>query len=766
MTSSERLLVDPLNETTASDNASDSDESMFIINKNEIPVGSTDLPRGPELEERVKKDWLRRRGVEFPTNSNPEATKGIDESQPRGRGARRLPALSIDPNLANSEDHQGLSPMSSPKRRFMSLSPLRTIFPAKSVVHQDRAMSAHPSPSITTSPYSSSRSFFRSTTSLATSSFLRLPLVPSGGLGKRDSISRKLFSHKGKERARGPEPADDAWEVVDESAYAGVDKEGVERRAEHPRSLMSALESMSINTSTTNLGNSPTRSMSFTFGSQSTSDHVRTRHVHSPSLNMVHDSQTIPSPVSAQISLLREKTLITGFVDRQLNRRSVVSSPPIPEVPETVQTSTTSAPEALASTPQSPAIVPQGPPLTTVRVRQSTPSPSPAATRRIVHSPSPLRVDAIPTINNQSVVHQQALDTPLPDTPTKVEYPHHTTNPHVVPVTSGPLAARLLHDHSNSISAADTACTCNVHPQTTRIPSPALSISVYTRSASGTSTPEALLSDSVSDEPMTPMRHHYVGRPLPRPPPMVARERTGVVDSTYASIPEISYASSASSIRSSNRNIPEGLLIDLEDTTLDDISVSGASTPRRDEENFRSRSHLPLMPPSSSSVDLSQGGISDLSSLSFGSMQATSTPVPPMSPSPNTSHAAYPAHRGNHNQHQYLQHPQPRQGPRYSELTDLDVLISRLEEGAQGDGSDYEVSPGPEEWEERGLNHYIHNHNTYPDSASGFRGTWTREPYAPSRPGLASSPNANGHYQQYPPVETQRQRQYVAHWAY
>jgi len=157
---------------------------------------------------------------------------------------------------------------------------------------------------------------------------------------------------------------------------------------------------------------------------------------------------------------------------------------------------------------------------------------------------------------------------------------------------------------------------------------------------------------------MTPTRHHYAGRPLPRPPPSTPH-RAGVVDSTYASS-----GSSRNDADKSAHSCPEGLLIDLEDTTLDNFSVSGTSTPRSAEGRFASP-HLPTIPQASSSVEL----LGDpATSLSFNSMQETSTPLLPASSG----------------------HSRIQQRTAFSDLTDLDLLISRIGDGER-DGSDYDT---------------------------------------------------------------------------
>jgi hypothetical protein len=124
----------------------------------------------------------------------------------RGRSTLRIPErLIIDPDASTVKDQNNISPISPTKRRFLSLSPLRTILSPRLL--SDRPMSAHPSPG--SSPYtaSSRNVLFRSSLAmnLATSSMMKLPLSPD----KNDnSFTRKLFG-KGKEKL-------DTWEVLDE----------------------------------------------------------------------------------------------------------------------------------------------------------------------------------------------------------------------------------------------------------------------------------------------------------------------------------------------------------------------------------------------------------------------------------------------------------------------------------------------------------------------------------------------------------------------
>ena len=687
--------IAPLTEATESeniDNASDSDESLFIIEMNSVPVCSADLPKGAALEERVRKDWRKRRGVEFPgrTTALETSHKESDNNDNKTRGRRSMtkPKLEIDPAPTPTQDNVGLSPTSSPKRRFMSLSPLRTLFPPKSPIHHDRAMSAHPSPS--PSPYAVSRStFFRSSSSLAAASFLGLPLLSSVSVAssKSEPLSRKIFSNKGKERAKGINPENlDAWEVLSEDTYAGVDKNG----DEHPRSLMSAVESIQ---STSNLGASPTRSQSFTFGTHTTNT-TRAQQSHIDSPEATRDEYSSQAPHDRPVALLS---------DHPISRRVPTSLSTLSN------TSLTSSITSLLETPTAEMAPPlPGPPLTSVRIRATAPSPSPSLTLKYIAQPSPLRVDAIAQLNITTdkaaaavAMHQKALETPLPSTPVL----YHTRFDHAgsfdtsPPRVSSPArpVPELLTD---SISEPLT-------PQTALVPH--LTISLQP--------PTTLSAKSSSLEPMTPTRHHY-GRPLPRPPPSASRR---AVDSTYA-FNETPRHDAEKNDHSFN-SCPEGLLIDLEDTALDNFSVSGTSTPRSDEFRFAPPPHLSTMSRGPSSVEL----LGD-PSLSFDSIQATSTPLLPPSSGPSRT----------------------PQSAGFSDLTDFDLLVSRLEDGEQ-DGSDYDVSSGHNGWHQLGI-----HLNKQPDSALGSGGTWAREPYLTPRPSLRQ-----GIYSE----AVQPQRQHVAHRA-
>ena len=190
--------------------------------------------------------------------------------------------------------------------------------------------------------------------------------------------------------------------------------------------------------------------------------------------------------------------------------------------------------------------------------------------------------------------------------------------------------------------------------------SPQLSLAVHHRLAAVASA-SAL---NLLDEPMTPTRHHYSGRPLPLPP---STTRVGTSESSTA-----------------QSSCPEGLLIDLDDTTLDD-SPSGASTPRSEYSRGALFPPRPPMSQSTSSVDL----IGD---------------------------TAQPTHDA------------------FSDLTDLDLLVAGLSERPHN-GSDYDVSLSPA----RPASHARGLTAAPADVAPPFRAYRAREPATWDGVGAASA---------------------------
>jgi hypothetical protein len=629
--------VETLNELVVSDQGSDSDESLQIIDKSSV-VGSDDLPKGVELEQRIRSDWKFRRGVDFPGSSYSDSSQnlGNEMDTDRGRSTLKIPGrLTIDPDASVVEDQSNMSPISPTKRRFLSLSPLRTILSPRLLT--DRPMSAHPSPG--SSPYaaSSRNVFFRSSMNLATSSMMKLPLSPD----KNDkSFTRKLFG-KGKEKL-------DTWEVLKEDNYP----DEFEAEGDYPSSLMSAVQSLKLSPSFI-MGNSPTRSQSYTVGVRPS---TQTNQFPDGSRDGTMDEER-PSKARQTASLRDRKGPSGALLDRQI-RGSLASS-------------STSAVSSMADS--SPAISPVIHPL----VESSRATPAPSISKNTAPPIHPSRLRLTVTTGNQapSTIYQQALDTPLPATPVyRTQFD----------MTS--VSARSVPDPLNdSISAGEICATVNCQINFT-------------------------------EEPMTPNRHHYTGRPLPRPPPSVTRSN---IDSTFA--PEVVYDADTEG-RSSAR-CPEGLLIDLNDTSrcperllidLDDTSLdgSGASTPLSDGAHLRSQLHLTITPSSSSAADLTMESGSQRSALSDSTIRGRSSPMSDVN--------------------------QP------FEPTELDLLASRIAYGGN-DGSDYEVSAGHPLWTP------IFNYS--PDTASGLRVNRTGKPNSCPHSAAPASYLAAS------------QRQHFPHWA-
>ena len=568
--------IETLNELIVSGHGSDSDESLQIIDKSSV-VCSDDLPKGVELEQRIRSDWKIRRGLDFPGSSYADSSQSLGNSMgtDRGRSSLRVPGrLTIDPDASAVEAESNMSPISPAKRRFLSLSPLRTILSPRLLT--DRPMSAHPTPY--SSPYaaSSRNVFFRSSMNLASSSMMKLSFSPD----KNDSsLTRKLFG-KGKEKL-------DTWEVLDEDNYP--DEFEAEGRCQS--SLMSEVQSVESSTSFI-VGDSPTRSQSFAVGIRPSA-----RINQFPNGSQNDTMQEEQSFEVRQRASLRAGTLL----DRQ-----ICGSP---------ASASTSAVSSMAISLDSPPLRSISP---VIQPRAESPAPSVLQnTTSPIHPFRPLTV----TTGNQvssSKIYQHALDTPLPATPT--------------PSRFASISARSFPNPLNdSISAKEAGTT----PSTTNCLS----------------------------EPMTPNRHHYSGRPLPRPPPSVTRSD---IDPTFA--PEVVYDAGIEG--RSSACCPEGLLIDLNDTSryperplidLDDTSLyaSGASSLLSDGAHFRSQLHLTMTPPSAA------GELTESRSLRSALSDYT------IRTSPITSDDNRPF-----------------------ELTELDLLASRIGD----EGSDHEVNSNHLQW--------------------------------------------------------------------
>ena len=639
----EQPNVETLNETVASDRTSDSDESLQIIDKSSV-VCSEDLPKGEELEQRIRSDWKIRRGLDFPgSSSDSSQSKGDGKNADRGCSTLKIPErLTIDSDISAGEDKSNIS-ISPTKRRFLSLSPLRTILSPRPLT--DLPMSAHPSPC--SSPYAaSSRSiFFRSSTNLASSSMMKLPLSP----GKNDnSLTRKLFG-KGKEKL-------DTWEVLDENNYP----DEFEVEGDYPSSLMSAVQSLKLSPSFKLVGNSP-RSQSLSVGIRPpVSAPARINQFpNDPQDGAMREGL---SSQAHQNASLRDRKGPSGvLLDRQVRRSAASAST------GAVSSMAVSLGVDLPPTHFSQAIHPRVPsPTPALSILKNTVPP--------IH-PSPLR----PTVTTggqafASIICHQALDTPLPATPRAQ--------------VANDVSARFVPDPLNDSISAGDVCTTPL------------------------GTANCLAQIDFMEEPLTPNRHHYTGRPLPRPPPSARRSN---IDSTFA--PEVSVYDADTEGRSS-ACCPEGLLIDLDDTSaccperllidLDDTSLddSGASTPLSDRAHLPSQLRLTITP-SSSAAGLT------IADSQHSALSTNSTIREQSSPTSDVN--------------------------RPFEPTELDLLVSRVAYGEEN-GSDYEVSSGHPRWPS--------SLNDSPEPAPSLRVNRTGKPDPTSY--LAAS---------------QRQRQHFTHWA-
>lgn len=712
-------------EGTSSLDGSDLDDDISIIDSRTIPISSTDLPSGRQLTAKIQLDWRKRRGVDFPgfpplnEDNLHKSADSLQDAQKlsRGRTIKAKPSvkIDIDPEAVTEDDLQ-FSPQ-TPKKRFLSLSPLRTFFPPRSPAHQERAMTAQPGSPQTL--YSASKStFFRSSSSLAAPSFLKLP---SSSPPKNDSSrSRKIFPSKGKDRL-------DAWEVLDGKDCDGVDTDGKPIRRSLTNKILSGTDHVKETAS-------PTRSLSFSFGHPLK---VLNRSRHNLS-SLSQDTLSLPSTKSKGYSPPRryksEQTegmsSISENLEPHIEKQKSISTPTTPSVrtcPELSDTVTsiiyptpehTPIPTMFPINPVNATLI-AGAPVQTVAVQAGT---------RVIYL-APIRVESKPNLlidqkGPAIATYHKALHTPLPESPERKHFDLglaelNSSQPHAAdhadPLANIPVLTPtpklknipldLLTD-SNPV-VAESSCSCHNVCSTHAAPvpsSPNLRGIVSSKSSS-------------SDEPMTPTRHHY-GRPLPRPPPTSS-------PSLGADGPSLSWG---------QNNIPEGLLIDLDDNTFDNYPPSGTTTPRLDDPRSRSQTQLPTMISRTPSFDQLIESPNDHSSVQISNMQ--SFPPPSNYPGSPRPPAASPSNG-------------------YSDLTQLDLLVSQLSQD-NNSGSDYEVSSsgrGHNTWSEPGF-----NSNRYVDAAPSLRNYWSRE--------SSSHPRAAASNIYLPEAQRQYQRQHIPHRAY
>jgi hypothetical protein len=176
---------------------------------------------GFPLEERVKREWARRKAAELGAANGGASHNGDSQSIFEPRPPRRGRGI-LDSEYDTPEAAAATLPSTPVYTKPKFLSPLRGLSTLPQAQDRGRATS----PIIPSSPYSFARSttaFLRSTTSLG-----RFPLpTKSSTAGKADApIARKLFSSKvkgkGKEKESSSE-ALEAWEVVDTEEVPDAD---------------------------------------------------------------------------------------------------------------------------------------------------------------------------------------------------------------------------------------------------------------------------------------------------------------------------------------------------------------------------------------------------------------------------------------------------------------------------------------------------------------------------------------------------------------
>lgn len=501
------------------------------------------------------------------------------------------------------------------KRRNNTLSPLRILFPMKApATTQDVIHSAHPSPN---SPYSDLRgtaSPFRSTTSLKASlSTLSLGRFTSADCSAQKD--RKLFSFKGKQRAKAEETpieteteSRDEWEII----HVGHKPTAVDTAVNDPTpSLMTTVEQMRTCPPT---------------------------EVHAPPRPINQEAQTevlkpqltpaSPAPSTTRSNFSRDEKVREMFMTLNA-RRPPANHPPTPRSPSPV-------PEPQVMT---------GPIVTTVRTRKhpSEPSSPKMETSTIISTPAP---------HNEYAELQRALDTPLPATPiAESSYFGH------VPRSSSRPSSERSVSRRPSPRPSITADQGQIYANDLQS-SQALTTSQDSDTFIGSRPTTPAFGVVSTSEPMSPnslMRHHYPGRPLPRPP---ASRTPRVVDSAYA--PPFGFAVDVSK----EPVCPEGLLIDFDDeATESQVNKSGRASVQPES--------VPSTPASSSFT---------MSTTSTPTVSPPVSPVDTIIPTPEE-----PALRGNQVHNQI--HMDATIHPEY---TDLDVLVDGLDPNAR-EGENYDV---------------------------------------------------------------------------
>ncbi|KAG6887523.1 hypothetical protein C0992_011949 [Termitomyces sp. T32_za158] len=450
----------PASLTLPTGNEVDSDtSSLEIIDMDSLPVEGQ-LPSGHKLEENIRRDWLNRRGTEFPSPP---------ENQARSRSKIRSRAI-LDSDSEDGTEEIPYAPRQT-SQKIKHLSSLRTLFPYRAMT-VGQPLSASPN----SSPYSSrSSSSFLSATSLKMS----MSTTSISSVKGESFFSRKFLSFKGKEHAK---EFLDTWEVVETQPSSNIPSENF---------------------------SSPIRSQSFTSGMPVSSQVVKEQApLVSSTPPVVTTSATAPHP----LSLRDRKPPPVPFVTRP--RKKVPHPPPkpaplvsVPQGPILVSVRTripparnplhlTSSPlvhdswcpKSLEACAESNAVLQQAiaTPLPLSPIEGGFPTasvlPSPADSMPVstsAHSPtSPTVLDHQIPVQENDIIAQ--------DMPSGFRLSHRTVSPSPsksMSVLVPSLAPTFSTEPSNQISMVES----------NNVPSPEGNL------------PPVL-------------RHHYPGRPLPQPP--------------------------------------------------------------------------------------------------------------------------------------------------------------------------------------------------------------------------------------------------------
>lgn len=632
---SERSITQ--NSLSDSPSPSESEDSLEII-ENTHP-NELSIDRASRMESN--------QGITFPTPSLSSAAANISIDSQLGSGpSRGRPSAKWssknDLTADDSEEEPRISPVRSTTKRFLSLSPLRTLFPAKHLSPQDRAYSAHPVPE--SSPYSApaNANCYRSTTSLTSSTVFRLPFGHSTltlATPKPESVkssSKRLFrsktrekekEKKGKKKREFDEESDeswDTWELLERQPESGE----IRRVEPEPRSLSAMkMPPADISSPVISPEDSSTRSLSCS------NEGPPTPVPQSPEpSNLEPTEPSTPSWNEPHVLSLRDRK-VAEAIEPFLRRRPKKAGPQ--------RTKTTPNPIVIPSSPL-------GPQVTTVRSRLNPAydSNNEPATDANGHGSWEEWSNETVTMSESdisSVVDEsthdlhRAYETLPPSGPLQlILSPHSAENTSIrrsssplstnisisSPTTPVPARSALFPDGGRGFysqpspdEAPNIPETFSTPSQTPRYTGCIPKVKITSLPSHHSSTPSNPNSGYTTSPSPQNGRHHYVGRPLPRPPQAPS---DAIVDSSYAG--NISYAPSSPDY--SNTSIPEGQLIDFENEAYEELSgswtspeVSASMTPRQLSPVTSSRNNTPDQSVRSMNTSGNASSISGLSGM-------------------------------------------------------------------------------------------------------------------------------------------------------